>query len=640
MKKIILIFLVLLLLVTSAFPAFAASGVDYSIDLDKTTVVEDLSKVYKNMSDFYLSKSDTDIYLITMAEAGVTEKGLTSDYALYFYFHNPSQKEVTSSDFNKLQLACEWDVNGDPVKYAKYELEHISTSNDLSLLKYKLTAPVSAVYMSGNTRRYDISGVEFVGASTDSLKSADYSIGRTYVFSGYEGDLLCTCYDLLTITLNVHQTSYLSGDSGKEINPNDNGAYSNQINSVYFSIPNSIIKKYGGLYAVDYEFYHYRTKPMLVVDNENVYNTLLADVGQKLGNGNFGYAIYDTILSTGGSNINPAMHLWYGYFFGDTFSNVINLYHFYNGYSDIGTYQDYFTTVFYTDDVSDRENILVSADEIQQYFEDYDASSFNGEITTVGSKKYSADLWDLEKSVGYQRFYRTIDDTFSLDSYADSKNNNFFKHLFNGQWHYIFDIDEYDNSLVNVPFIEEVKDTSFSLSTFATSENLYISSDDVSDLKKYFTNAKANGERTYLLRYAYSDDYYSLGLATAGELAGCDVLLAQENVYLDFDIITLSFRDKDVITVVPVVADPTDGFTGIQNTTPDPDVSIIDRPKFDWVKLIFGILAGVAVLYLVFYLFNNKDKIFKEKPKYQSRKRTRYKRSRSSYNHNKYKRRK
>ena len=633
MKKIILIFLVAILLVTFVVPTFAAN--DYSIDLDKTTVVEDLSKVYKNMSDFYLSKSDTDIYLITMAEAGVTEKGLTSDYALYFYFHNPSQKEVTSSDFNKLQLACEWDVNGDPINYAKYELEHISTSNDLSLLKYKLTAPVSAVYMSGNTRRYDISGVEFVGASTDSFKSADYSIGRTYVFSGYEGDLLCTCYDLLTITLKVHQTSYLSGDSGKEISSNDNGAYSNQINSVYFSIPNSIVKKYGGLYAVDYEFYHYRTKPMLVVDNENAYNTLLADVGQKLGSGNYGYRLYDIVYT---DYFEDSTAFYYGYVFGDrlVFDGVYN----YNFFPNIGTYQDYFTTVFYTDNVSDRENILVSADEIQQYFEDYDASSFNGEITTVGSKKYSADLWDLEKSVGYQRFYRTIDDTFSLDSYADSKNNNFLKHLFNGQWHYLFDIDEYDNSLVNVPFIEEIKDTSFSLSTSTTSENLYISSDDVSDLKKYFTNAKANGERTYLLRYAYSDDYYSLGLTTAGELVGCDVLLAQENVYLDFDIITLSFRDKDVITVVPVVADPIDGFTGIENTTPDPNFSIIDIPEFDWIKLLFGIIAGAAVLYVAFYLFNNKDKIFKEKPKCKSRKKNGYKRSRNTYNHNRYKRRK
>lgn len=43
-------------------------------------------------------------------------------------------------------------------------------------------------------------------------------------------------------------------------------------------------------------------------------------------------------------------------------------------------------------------------------------------------------------------------------------------------------------------------------------------------------------------------------------------LMAQENVYLDFYIISFTFKDDETLTVIPVVSSPTDGYTPIKDT--------------------------------------------------------------------------
>lgn len=65
--------------------------------------------------------------------------------------------------------------------------------------------------------------------------------------------------------------------------------------------------------------------------------------------------------------------------------------------------------------------------------------------------------------------------------------------------------------------------------------------------------------------------------------------IAQQTIFLNFDIIQLTFNDGGNLTVIPVVADPID----IINPYTPPAIS----GNFDWA--LVAILAGLALVSLV-----------------------------------------
>ena len=141
-----------------------------------------------------------------------------------------------------------------------------------------------------------------------------------------------------------------------------------------------------------------------------------------------------------------------------------------------------------------------------------------------------------------------------------------------------------------------------------TVHKLCISSNDFVNLVDYINSTDKNTS-TYILRYAWSDDYYCNDMSASG-LDG-KFLVSEQTVYLDFDIISLTFKGKDEKkTVIPVVSDPTDGFAGIQDTRPNQNLGDnIDQKLEDLIpdsasiiKKLAGAVIVITGLYLVYTL--------------------------------------
>ena len=81
----------------------------------------------------------------------------------------------------------------------------------------------------------------------------------------------------------------------------------------------------------------------------------------------------------------------------------------------------------------------------------------------------------------------------------------------------------------------------------------------------------------------------------------------QCDVYLDFDIIQFTFSNEENITVIPVVSTPTDGFTDVENTTPDHNVG----PIYDIFSFISEVAGGIGDgLNLLWDIINGISSVF------------------------------
>ncbi len=144
---------------------------------------------------------------------------------------------------------------------------------------------------------------------------------------------------------------------------------------------------------------------------------------------------------------------------------------------------------------------------------------------------------------------------------------------------------EYDS----INAIETVEEADLQGTDEEIAARLYIAVADVNKLKTDFAKAKVLGERVILLRYGNST-YFSAPTAQAYVRSssveepdwtlvkdvhkqmykfldyggvGYSAYIAQTTVYLNFDIISLTFRANNVETVIPVVMSPSNAFSGI-----------------------------------------------------------------------------
>ena len=556
------------------------TAVDSSKSFDDMGVEEDLLSIYPDLSSRYpINSDDSDIYLVNFVEYGYTQSDghKADEYGLYLYIYNPSRKAI-SSDMNKVQFGVEWSKDKKGIvtvsDYAKYDLTRLDVNDEGTLYKFKVTAPDSKMYYLGsdNSRRYDISGVELAGSD---YVVEDYTVATSYTFSGYskglssesvnKSTLKCLCSSFVTLHIDAHQVSYLTGDSSM------GAGYSNQVNSVYFSVPNEIEEKYGNLFGVKYEYYHYYTSPIIVSDNKEFYDILLADRGIYADHDTWDYAIYcwdkgsDGYFNSGGFN-----YVDYAFHYGRRNKTGGLWVYYYEDGDNKSIFPKYLTSVIYDPDGWFEGEIVVTADHLQKYFSEYDLSYNSGTVNG-----YSADLFDLDNSEGYKVCEVNVNDSFSLASYEDVTNK--FQ-----RWkdYGLSSKGLHDETISNAKMIEKISEDILTNGTLSSSKNYLIDQSYISELKTFYTQSSLRGDNVYLLRYAYADNYLTLDTDSDelkawdyanNEEIDCNLLMAQANVYLDFDIIHMSFMDEYGITIIPVVSDPTDGFVNIVDTTPSND---------------------------------------------------------------------
>lgn len=608
----VLVFVTLALLsweiISTGLIAYAG---DNDLKFDNTSIFDDLyGSKDDNGNEFDLSNypidKDGELQFFSFVEYGYSYyANYEKNYALYLYLYNPQQLDFsTYLDSNVVRMATAFAENSEgeyvASDYDDFNIVCVSrTTGDYANLfyKFKILDPekkllaLAQKYESENgCRRYDIAGVYLKTDKGD--VTLDKNIGRSFKCSGYmatygenannPSSFVCKVDILETLDLKVYQTSYLTGVSSA-------GAYHhNNVSSVYFAIPQRVFDKYGSLWEIYAQWYECKTAPILVTSNQDFYNTALSrnhyTLNDSYNKDNFLY--YDS---------NVDYYLGYGSHSDKGTGNADVRYWdwAYNlrsySYTNMGTYVKRFAdssstllpyafySPSYTDygafNVINKQTVAgdVTSSQIRDYIQNYESVNF---VPWHTSRNLPSELFvnevdsarsDKGIKVGLNKVRTNLSDTFDLKSW-NSEYGSWWDKLTQYGWSYPKN-EALDESHPNVKPFEEV--TSASLSSSNIAKDFLINENDVDSFKSFCNASYGKNEVPYLFRFAVSD-YFSrpvtryVGGALYPDNSYMDTYLAQETVFFDFNIITMTFKGKEDYYTLAVMHTPVDVITGVE----------------------------------------------------------------------------
>ena len=616
--------------VFTAAPSIAfAAGTELSFD--STNVTDDLTSSTDGGQAFDLKDYPYDeskqAQVINFVEYCYSYKAnMRGNYGLYVYIYNPQGLNLsTTSKSNKIQMATKYDEAGNPSDYVKFDLQFLSKSEESNYknLFYKFKVIDKAIdgktfaqRVNSNERRYDVSGVELMTYGADN--ATDYPVNGTYIFTGYaagygpdanaKSTLASTVEYLETVSLDVKHTFYRTKTSVK------GAGYQNQLDTVYFSVPKRFFDTYGKLQRIKAEWYEYKTNDIVVTSNQDFYDKAYPYLGIQTGEfDQFGMTKYNKdIYYSLGQNAGDAgggmnMARW-GWNLGSGYLHVpaSALYYLFK----VGNIDEY-------DPYADIVSIGgVESNTLYEYIKSYDKSFNKGTLPikegTISADLFADDIDDyrklnteygkIQKGYSYYDFDADVD-LQKLTSWQEG-NPSFWDNWLNwGLWDAIFGgIPEEESRTVSPVYT--LKDSDLSGTNAEIAERLLINANDVNALKTYHTAAKNDDCVTVLFRFATSD-YYSAavdimelgkGFLGSDKYTKGQAYRAWECVFLDFDIIQLTFNKDGVYKVIPAVSSPIDVVNAITPPVQMPD----DTPW--WIKLL-SVLLVILLLVLTVKLF-------------------------------------
>lgn len=533
------------------------------------------------------------------------------DFGLYVYVYNPQDVVFDmSGESNKIQFTY-----GNVQSYSKYVLEFLNYSTEAGYegrfweFKVRLTDEQKSAILrevDENSRVYKVSGIEL------SVKNqiTEYVCAQIYTYKGYalgygselaQSDTLsCNVDGLETyVELNVNHTLYRAkGDYY-------NGEQS-QLNSCYFRVPNKFFTDYGELTNIACEWYEYFTKPILVTESQYTYSKINGLHGKDTDTlPEDTYFLFNVFWQNsktswfGKSGISD----WtsnYGYEVGDTYHwGFLWL----DGAEVIFDPFYSFAGAFYTGG-SSCEDYEISGDELRAKLLENSAYMGAPYVHDRYSKSLFEDYVQEGRKYGYN--YKEIKADDKFDIFWNYTTKNLWQKIFTGD----IDVDTVYESL---DAIVKINDSDLTGGNTEIAERLKIHTNDVEKLKAEQKKAKANDETVVLFRYS-STKYFSAPCVSSycskGNIDGgktlvrtnCDnwgnndfnAYVCQETVYLDFDIISLTYTRDGVDTVIPVVSSPQDVIGGLQAPLEDP---FADEPN--WLAIILGIILLIVIIILL-----------------------------------------
>ena len=609
-----------------AAPA-TATLTDALTQYDQTTIEQDLASV-----DLSVYAKDGNGRHRLIDEAGFMEYAYSSDasvaedyFGIYFYVYNPTGREVSSrTGANVVNMAVAYDTEGEPTEYANCAITILDYTDDHLIYKFKLTNSAGAydrakVYAAAHdgVRRYDIAGIQlwFSGdANATDSNSANEEKGRTYRCTGYskgcgadkeaESTLQIAEEKLDTISLDVEHTFWRTMSSSLGF------GHQNQLDTVYFTVPDQYFEEYGKLQRIMAEWYEFKLKPEIIMEDAGaLYSGMQEYISVKLpeyGGNYIGYKNDDIKYSFYAANgAGYPAYMWNGViakgsedqWYEGNFMDAFYILFSTKG-EDIEVYDPYA-------DIQSQGGIMRT--EIENYIYSYDRSFENGTVN-VKEKAISADLFerDIDESrkvknergvvqsgfEGISRYDFDIDeDIQTISSWTDNQKNWWESGLEYGFWK---DIPKEEGKAFAPIYIP--KESDFLGTPEAIAERLMCQVSDVENIKSEYNAAKEQNKTFVMFRYAVTDYIAIDGTVSYGEgdwfgqgVESCDAYIAQQTIFLNFDIIQLTFNDSGDLTVIPVVADPIDIINPI---TPS-----VGFGKIDWA--LVAILAGVALVSLV-----------------------------------------
>lgn len=579
---------------------------------DKTNVLDDLQSSSVNGEPFdikdYPFDESREVQIINFVEYCYSYKAnMRGNYGLYVYVYNPKGLNLDAdSKQNKIQMATSYNADGTPNSYTKFNLQFCSKVEDgnyknlfykFKVVDKEVNGKTFSERVNSNERRYDISGIELL--TYGSKNATEYGVGGTYTFTGYaqgygpdenaKSNLFCVVEDLETLELTVHHTNFRTNVSSLGAD------HYNEVNTVYFAVPERVFETYGNLQKIRAEWWEYKTKMAAITSNYDYYqNTLLKYIGTYTGEynssvDNFLYSGY-----SGQSGTGYAIHNFdwtYNKNLDTQSSLLMTQTYFSKKVSDILPYAFYSPAVsvdsvfsfLYSDPIAGD----VDSTQVQEWIYNYSNNLGNGYIDCNGrqiSKDLFEDSVDEGRTMGYNDKTIDLSDTFDLNSY--DSNHSWWDKL----WDYGFSWPATDGDYKNVAPIYEVKASDLTGSDSDISTRLLVNKDDVSHLKEFYDEEVANGNRVILFRFANTDYYCAPAFTPHTEnIMNTDTYVAQQTVFFDFDIIELTFNKDGVYHVIPVVSSPTDIVNGF--TQPP--------AEFQWWKVVLAIIMLILLVIIL-----------------------------------------
>lgn len=623
MKKTILssiigLSLIFILLMSATLPSAVAYAVDGDVApnyvFDKIDVTKDLEG--SDGFDFadYPADTSKDTQIYTFLEYGYDGTD-NSKFGLYLYIYNPQQKDFSrSSASNKANVAVAFDEKDNASSYQRVDLIFCSATSDKLFYKYRiddsdgklLALAEQYAIAHGGARRYDVATVELFAYGNTTATTT--SIGKSYECAGYmkgfgadkasnTHTVKAYSIDVLDIELN-HTFFRPEGNSSAQ----SDYTVKDQLDSVYFSFPNELIEQYGGIWKIEASYYSAMTSPILITSTKEVYDTVLKYVGKELTsnpekyqgkvdcklNKDIAYSLYDPSYS-------------------DTFLDKIilrkeptltwNLY----AAGRVPTEQQIVYYLFYTGyetpdgSVPYAKDFTLSGERLLEYIYNYNKSYRFGKSELVNDKgeQLSMDMFQgfmptgeeseiLGKSykvyengkVHYVPITMTAEDGYTLESYKRTPTAFDWFTLYKGKYNY----EKFSDIQAIVPI--DTKDSSLSKSDFC--KKYYVCDNDY---EKIIDKVKAGEgkETVYLFRFAQSE-YSSRGVITRGNMdLGQDyAYIAQENVYLNMNVASITCRKNDVYHTFAVASNPINAVADVEPNVPFDDAQFY---KDVWQKI-------------------------------------------------------
>ena len=425
-------------------------------------------------------------------------------------------------------------------------------------------------------RTYDVVELELV---TNSLNN--YPVEQKYTYYQSNSSLVYSVEkidNILEFETKDHHSFYRV----------DSGWYNvyYDIQSVYFQIPKSVISEYGNLYQLSSLWEECELYPCLVTDSEFISDIYGSLVGNELEPGESEYSFNFS---------NQDIQSWWK-------NEAVPIHAFNAAWAQYGGDQlNKLGAVFYADKWY-KGNEAVSSSTIMQYL---DSKNWSDEcFSNINKKNY-----DLNNPL----IYTFGDDITYKESYVSS------------QWLWGKVYEEQD---IDVEIFQEVNYSDFNLTPYEFSVKYKINEDDFDKIKAFHKSDYV----TYIYHYTvtksenffdvcYYDGSNDLGDKFNGSLSNEDFAFRVTTIR-NFDTISVTFKDKDFVTVFSIENCPSNYAPSIDA----PTTSVPDDFKWlkDFLKLLIILLCVVIVITILFNIldiFKNRKTVIKiDKDSFNNRK--------------------
>ena len=571
-----------------------AYAADSGNAFNDTRVEEDLA----DMDLDFVKANYTDIAIVEFIEYCYADNVFKQgNYGLYLYVYNPDRIDFSvKTGANTVNMAVGYDGDGDPNAYENRALQYVGKTtgaNDGLVYKFKV-AETKDIFITQKEynrtygeRRYDIAGVQL--RTMGEALAEDHAVGGTWHYTGFakgygdddaaESTLECKQTDLETVELNVHHTFWLpEGFNDPEVHTQD------QLNTVYFAVPKRLKDLYGTLCRVQAEWYEYRTKPIFVMGDSAVYEHLKNYVGHVSDtkyDENIRYGMVANFHFSGPHDAYPM---------GDYIYNAM-------GMSAYETIEWLYELQYLFPASGSAGDEVVTSEELLEYIRERSLNETDLLLERYASCLFTDDVGEGRKpgSEGKTEVNIWGDETFDLTSTVISQ--NFWQSIFGGhtQTTTLYD---------GIKAIHEVTAEDMSGSAQDVSQRLFVDAGDYAELKSVYDEAvtvdpsdpEDEEKIVYLFRFSVTDTYSAQVTYFEKDPLHTrknNAYMAMQNVFLDFDIISLTYERNGEYTVIPAVSDPIDIFADV---TPPPD---FEEDGLSWWQIALIVLGAILVVYII-----------------------------------------